>query len=242
MGYLILNLSDVGWASRSGPQQNNQRLFKVQGFETCAFVDVRIGEAQPTIKRAAGFTLLEILLVLVLMGLAATMVMPRLSIGSSAQDLNIASERLLTLSQMAQQLALTEGRSIGLSVTRNEKSKEFSYEFLILTKGEWTPVKNHRILRGVNLSSDLTLRVEPGDSFWKEALAYEETSGSLLEDVVTEAKAKPNVYFWSSGEVTPARIRLCLVNGANGKQNINQCREVLFEETGEVVGREFMEG
>ena len=229
----------VGWASRSEPQQNNQRLFKMYGFEACAFVGARIRSTQPTVNKTAGFTLLEIMLVLVLMGLAATMVMPRLSIGSSVQDLRIASERLLTLSQMAQQQALSEGRSIGLSFAQDENSKQYRYQFMTFQKGEWATISRHRILREVELSTDLTLSFEPGDSFWQEALEYEDSSDSLLEEVVTENKAKPDIYFWSSGEVSPARIQLCLISANN--RTSKECREVLYEETGEIVDREPME-
>ena len=184
---------------------------------------------------SAGFTLLEILLVLVLMGLAVTMVMPRLATGSGAQDLRIASERVLTLSRAAQQMAMTQGNSLGLRISQDEKNKTVSYEFLRLSKGDWVSVERNRILREVTLSDDLIMKLVPGASFWQEALDYEESSDTLLENLVTEARVNPDIYFWSSGELSPARLQLCIVKTI-------QCREVVFEETGEVSERELQEG
>lgn len=235
---MILDILNVGWAEQSEAQHNHRRLFKRAAFEGIAFVALRIRSAQPTQKTRfdnTGFTLLEILLVLVLMGLAATLIMPRLSIGSGAQDLRVASERLLTLSQVAQQLAMTEGHSIGLSIDRDKKSQRYRYEFLTQQKSEWVVIARHRLLRGVQLPTDFTLSLEAGDSFWQEALDYEADSDSLLEEVVTEASVRPDIYFWSSGEVTPSRIHLCLANN-------EQCREILYEETGEIIDREFVQG
>ena len=185
--------------------------------------------------RSAGFTLLEILLVLVVMGLIATSVAPRLSIGSSGRDLQLSTDRLVTLSKAAHQSALVEGRSLGLRLLQDDKSQRLSYQFMTLNKGKWQALKKHSMLREVVLPADLSMTIKDGASFWREAIEYETTSNDFLIDIAEKAIAKPDIYFWSSGEISPVQAMLCINSG-------KLCREVVFEETGEVYDREPMEG
>ena len=189
---------------------------------------------------AAGFTLLEVMLVLVLMGLAINMVVPRMSGGTDGQGLRIASERLQVQAQAAHRTALLEGQTIGLRFFQDEQNQAFHYGFLTYRQDQWMPVKQQRLLREITLPDDLTLQMTPGASFWREALDYESSKDDLLEQMVTEAEIEPDIVFWSSGEISPARIQLC--KKKEGIERSQFCQEVVLEETGEVYAPDVLEG
>ncbi len=181
----------------------------------------------------AGFTLLEVMLVLVLIGMASTMIIPRLPSGSGAAQLNHDTEKLAALIQLAQETALINGRNLGFGQITNDKTGD-GYLFLELEAGGWTTIKKNRFMKKVALPDDMVLTLRKSNSFWLPALEYEATTdikitGSRQIVRPREKKSiKPDLIFWSSGEITPAELTLCVRN----KKEL--CRRVIMEETGEI--------
>ena len=184
-------------------------------------------------QASKGFTLLEIMLVLVLLSLAASVIIPRLPSGSSGSDLHQQSEKLAALARAANQQALLEGKTLGLKLTSGNE-----YQFLLLSDKGWTELKKDRLFRSVSTPKDIHLKYSAGDSFWREALEYEQDDSSdssfFADD--EEASKRPDIVFWNSGEISPANISLCL---GTGEQN---CQWVVLEETGEVLIKENLNG
>ncbi|MRI32230.1 type II secretion system protein GspH [Endozoicomonas sp. OPT23] len=179
-----------------------------------------------------GFTLLEIMLVLVLLSLAASVIIPRLPSGSSGSDLYQQSEKFAALARAANQQALLEGKTLGLKLTSDN-----DYEFMLLADKGWEKLGKNRLFRPVSLPKDIQLTYSAGDSFWREALEYEQDdSNSIYFPDDEQAAKQPDIIFWSSGEISPSNVSFCL-----GKSETN-CQWVVLEETGEVLVKENLNG
>ncbi len=185
-----------------------------------------------------GFTLLEIMLVLVLLSLTASMIVPRLPSGSNGSDLYRQSERFAALARAANQQALLEGKTLGIKLTSTNGDSTSNYEFMLLAEKGWKSLEKNRLFRPVSLPEDIQLNYSAGDSFWREALEYEQddsSSSSFFADD-EEAAKQPDIVFWSSGEISPANVSFCL------DDNQKSCQWVLLEETGEVLVKENLNG
>lgn len=178
-------------------------------------------------KTERGFTLLEVLLVLVLMGLAASIVVPTVSTGNNNQQLETQARRFVLQAEMANRQALMDGRHYGFRLTDD------GYRFVVWEAGDWLPINNDRFMTEVNLDELMTVHIRHGSSHWQAALEYESRNqSSLLEKdfavVEKQERHEPDLYFWSSGEVSPAEIAFCF----DDRQS--SCWLVTQEESGEM--------
>lgn len=139
-------------------------------------------------KRAAGFTLLEVMVVVVIIGIMITFAV--LSIGNRGLDekLNLEARRLQELIQLASDEASLQGVELGFVQT------EAGYEFLQLTDGKWTeaadgPLRSRELQQPVFIALVVEGRkvapLKPPDPDDKDA-----------------KELKPHVLLLSSGEAT----------------------------------------
>lgn len=166
--------------------------------------------------RAKGFTLLEIMLVFVLMGLAASAIAPRLPINSDSQQLAQTAEKLAAQLRFAHEVALTGGQIIGFRIAENQKS----YQFVRKDKQQWVSIDNQRYLKPVSLPEDTTLTIQPGDSFWSPALSKANNKEGVENNT-------PQLFLWRSGEISPATLSICLTEES-------LCQTVTVREHGEI--------
>lgn len=154
----------------------------------------RFGQSGPAHPRSAGFTLFEILVVTVIIGIIATFAV--LSIGSRALDdrLDTEARRLQELLALASDEALLQGLDLGFVQTPD------GYAFLQLKEGRWvpaeaTPLRPRRIEEPFYLKLTVEgravtpLRIDPDDKEQRDAL-------------------KPQVLLLSSGEATAFTLDL----------------------------------
>ncbi len=139
-----------------------------------------------TARPQGGFTLLEILVVLVIIGILTSMAV--LSIGDRRGDiLQDESRRILALIALAREEAILEGREYGLGLWRGH------YQFYELDeeKSEWNPIAADSHLRPRELPETLDLLLEIEN-----------------QEVILDAKApdKPQILILSSGETTAFRL------------------------------------
>lgn len=159
-------------------------------------------------KPEQGFTLLEILLVLVLMGLAASVVVPTVGIGNSSQQLEQQARQFALQAEMATRQAMMDGRNYGVRKT------DEGYRFVSWLSDEWGPVDNDRFMQPVSLDTALRLEIRHGSSHWQAALEYEnQNQPSLLEKdfavIEKQERYEPELFFWSSGEISSADVAFC---------------------------------
>jgi general secretion pathway protein H len=186
------------------------------------------------LKRQQGFTLLEIMLVVIIMGMISVGVVMSMPSINSKQGIDWQTQRLVTLLQFAQDEALISGIELGLVFT--EKSYQFA--FYEHTKKRWLPVSIKAIDGEISLKPPLTLSYQLAGSVWEEIENSSNDSFIKDEDRVHidgDEKQKtltPQVYIMSSGEVTPFTIILT-ENKKSSNIKISMSGEISVETSNE---------
>lgn len=141
--------------------------------------------------RPSGFTLLELMVVLVIVGVVLTFV--TLSVGGDtrAEQLEREARRLAALLELASEEAVLRSEQLAL------RFGESDYEFLVLDGGRWLPLADDPQFRQRQLPSGLRLSLELTDS-----------PPPTLQTASDEEEAPPQVFLLSSGEMTPFRVTL----------------------------------
>lgn len=138
-------------------------------------------------RRARGFTLLELLVVLVIVGVILSLAVIRLGDPGGNADTREA-QRLLARLELARDESVLRGRAIGLA------PKGDGYAFLIADNEDWQRLDNDRAFAARSLPPGLRLTVslegiQPGDAPQR---ADSDEDGPA-----------PAMVFYPSGEVTP---------------------------------------
>lgn len=171
---------------------------------------------RPPITKQFGFSLIEVMVVLFIMGMATGAVMLSYS-GESGQDLlKKQSQRLQVVFNMASDYAVLNQRQLGLRV----EDKDNSYYFMYLDEDEeWQKLEQdetfaeHQLPELFSLDLSLTdLPWETEDSLFNSDIFDEGLSVSNDEvDIGNEEVKKldpPQIFIFSSGEITPFSITL----------------------------------
>lgn len=155
-------------------------------------------------SRQPGFTLLEVLLVVLLMGLAAAAV--TLSMGGSGpkQELERSARQFISATEMVLDEVVLNGQFVGVVVD------DHSYEFVLRKEDKWVPLKNDRLLAKREFDSDTSLSLvveglpltqedEQDDTLFEQPFEEAETELSQPED---KALQTPQILLFPSGEMT----------------------------------------
>ena len=158
-----------------------------------------------------GFTLLEVMLVLLLMGLAAGYVMFN-AFGASKSDLlKSQAQRLQVIVDMASDYAVLNQQQLGIRVEQAENSYYFVY---LDDEDEWQRVEDEKMYAPYTLPEPFTLTLNLDDLPWDEEdslfdrdLFDENLSVSDAGvDIGSEEEKSlppPQILIMSSGEITP---------------------------------------
>lgn len=155
------------------------------------------------LKRSSskGFTLIEILVVMVLLGLLSGVAVFTLGSGKLQRELEVEAQRLHTLLRMASEEAILSNTEIGFSIDDEH------YEFLEYDdeKQTWTN-SSVSVLKARDLPEWLAPEFE------------REGSPKILgkDDSNTNKSKKPDMMLLSSGEVTPFSITLRVKKNEDG--------------------------
>jgi general secretion pathway protein H len=141
--------------------------------------------------KTRGFTLLEVLVVVVIIGVMATLAV--LSIGTRSVEDRLALEarRLQELLALAADEAVLQGVELGFIQTPD------GYEFLILKDGSWAPLEEAGPLRARALGEPFYLRLQVDG----RAVAPVRTDDAKVE-------LKPQIVLLSSGDATEFTLDL----------------------------------
>lgn len=144
-------------------------------------------------KRWNGFTLLEVLVVLLIVGIVASFAV--LAVGNRSLDdrLTLEARRLNQLIHLASDTAVIQSTQVGLIVNAHD------YRFVALRDGKWVPFPAPGPLRPRKLPEPLTAVLHT------DGLNMPEASRKALGG---EDNPPPQVLILSSGEMTPFRLEV----------------------------------
>jgi general secretion pathway protein H len=135
-----------------------------------------------------GFTLLELMVVLVIVSIILTFVTLTAGGDPRAEQLQRETRRLAALLEMASEEAVLSSQQLAV------RFSEEGYEFLVLQGGQWLPLSDDPLLRERTLPEGIELRLELEDN--------------PPPSLISEDSDLPQVFLLSSGEMTPFVVTL----------------------------------
>ena len=167
-------------------------------------------------RSARGFTLLEVMLVLLLMGLAAGYVMFNAFGASQADLLKSQAQRLQVIVDMASDYAVLNQQQLGIRF----EPKDNQYYFVYLDENdEWQRIEGEKVYEPYTLPDSFTFTLNLDDLPWDvedqlfDRELFDENL-SVSEDAVDigndeeKKQPPPQILIMSSGEVTPFSLTL----------------------------------
>lgn len=158
--------------------------------------------------RDSGFTLLEILLVLVLMSLASVAVISTLPV--SAEDgAKKQAQSLYYRVSLLNEESMLSGKDFGLYID----DKTPLLRFMALDSEGWKSLDDRQIKPELQLASNLALQLDLGGDVWNDKQRLFKP-GSLFDEQMfaeqsdTKNLPKPQIFIMSSGEVTPFSVAI----------------------------------
>lgn len=176
----------------------------------------------PSKKRLAGFTLIEIMVVIVIIGIMASVVQFNFHGNEPDKLLEKESQRFSAIFNAAAEYSMLNNIELGLVIEEN------TYQFLAFDGEDWVPTSDNKFLESYTLPEDLTMTLTLDDLPLDEAPLIdilrenEESdllfSGSELEE---EKKLIPQVYILSGGDLTPFTLRFELLETYDVESNVS---------------------
>ncbi len=157
------------------------------------------------IKPQRGFTLFEVLIVMVIVAIIAGLMVPKL-LNSGDKALYEETRRLSALIGMASEQALMQGRDVGLSI----ENQQYHFYIYDLLQRSWVPLASTGSLRSRELppSMEMELSIEESAVLWPEQDEEDEQDADDDDDEEEndDVIETPQVLLLSTGEVTPFSI------------------------------------
>lgn len=176
------------------------------------------------IKQQNGFTLIEVMLVIVIAGLMASMIQFSFSGNKAEETLDQSSRRFAGIFDIAAEYGMLNNVELGLMISKN------SYQFLGYDGTTWTDVSENELFTEYQLPEGVELVLQLDDLPIEEpqlldsemfAQLQEENESSFDSDndkdeddsdkEIEKKKLIPQVYMLSGGDITPFSLRFQFV-------------------------------
>ncbi|MBZ9613026.1 type II secretion system minor pseudopilin GspH [Rheinheimera maricola] len=162
----------------------------------------------PTQCYRRGFTLVEVMLVMLLIGLLATTVVMNFSGESREERLDKEAERVQQLFQFVAETAMLKQQEWGLYV----RADRYGFLYYNTADNKWLEAEEPAGLQQYKLPTDISLSLEleglPGeDSNLLSQLDWQLEDAEQTDDE-TEVPVLPQVFILSSGEISPFQLLL----------------------------------
>ncbi len=171
-----------------------------------------------TVKKNLGFTLIEVMLVIVLIGLMASVIQFNIS-GEEPEDiLEKTSARFAGIFDVAAEYSLLNNIELGVLVDKSE------YKFLGFDGTSWAEIPEQELFTTVTLPEGVIAQVQLDDLPIEEPLMFDASTfnsdddedflsyddGEQDEEVDENGKKKkkiiPHIYILSGGDITPFSV------------------------------------
>jgi general secretion pathway protein H len=169
----------------------------------------------PITKKHHGFTLIEVMVVVVLIGIMASLVQYNVAGNNPADKLQHESARFNAIFEVATDYGMLNNIELGLVV------KKDSYQFLGYDGTSWADIPDQDWLAKVSLPEEVQLSIELEDLPIEEPLLFdadtfkEEDDFTLLSQEGQEKRIIPQVYLLSGGDLTPFSVTFRLNEAFN---------------------------
>ncbi len=183
------------------------------------------------IQKHNGFTLIEILLVLVLLSLTAVAVISTLP--TSQKDLSKQyAHSFFQRLQLLNEESVLSGKDFGVRVD-DVKS---TYHLLMLTAEGWQPLEMKQMPSQTNLEGNIALQLDLGGGPWSDDDRLFEPGSLFDEEMFAEQEEDkpvkpPQVFVLSSAELTPFILSFFPENG----DALNDGWRVVGKESGQIL-------
>lgn len=150
--------------------------------------------------RCRGFSLIEILVVIVIVGIIMSVAVLSLTLVGGDRDMRDEAQRVVSLLEVAQDESMLQGREFGLELMQG------SYRFVEFDPftGQWSEIIGDDTLRLRELPEELELALYIED---RRVLLKADPARTDDEERGIETYA-PHVLIYSSGDVTPFELRI----------------------------------
>ena len=145
-------------------------------------------------RTRSGFTLIELMVVLVIIGIIATSVVISIPTDKRSEHMETEMQRIQALLQMAREEAVMQNEEIALRVEEN------SYSFEILGDKGWQAITDDKIFRERKVveGTELALKVDNLE------IKFGQQQAEAGEDKIPP----PRIFILSSGEIMPFELIL----------------------------------
>ena len=149
-----------------------------------------------TVNRQSGFTLLEIMIVIVIVGIVMSFVTVSIGGDRRAQEMDREAKRFMALLDLASSEAILRSQQMAIRIGAGD------YEYYVLQNQQWTPYQNDEQFRLRELPAGMELLLEIEDS----PLTLLRDDDESDEDDEEDSLDPPQVFLLSSGEVSPFSV------------------------------------
>lgn len=152
-------------------------------------------------RRSAGFTLLELMVVLVIIGIILSFAVLSLGGDDYAELMEQETHRMITLLGLASDEAVLRGDELAVLFT------EDGYSFLILDdQRQWRLTGDDGLLKSYTLPKGVDLRLEIEGEPPILTAAAADVEEQLADKADEDEELQPQVFILSSGEMTPFTV------------------------------------
>lgn len=167
--------------------------------------------------RAAGFTLLEVMVVLAIIGIAVSAVMYQSFSFSALDDLDREAKRFQVVVDMASDFAVLNQRQLGIRI--DKKKNEYVFMFLD-DEQKWQVLEGEKAFEAHVLPELFKMQLELDDLPWSEednlfdegvfdeTLSFDEDRVEIGVDEKDKKLPPPQIFLLSSGDITPFSLAL----------------------------------
>jgi general secretion pathway protein H len=168
-------------------------------------------------RRAAGFTLIEVMVVVFIIGITASLAV--LTMSGGEPPVETETRRLKTLLGLVREESILQGRNLGLRFDAQ------GYQFFVLGNDKWTALAQDPMLRHRELPDSLRLELEAEGEQLKFFPSDDDD-----EDKKDEDKEKtPQVFFLASGEVSPFSVIIRPFDGDALRLSVSETGDIEVE-------------